>query len=205
MDYFPKCPVCLRPYNNIVIPYTVHPCNHGICKSCLCQLESRQSSRNPMRCPQCREFITKNDPNYDLKELTDVITSDEEADDWVKRVQCYKRNELFTVNESMKKYCKMIMLRISFDDTLDTLSEIEIINWSVSDKFMLKEMKKEWIRIVAVYNPEYEKVIKWLRVLSFPMNVEKYFRTFLRRTYDNMDFLDLTNSAWILDMFVQPV
>lgn len=207
MDRLPNCPVCLRCFDELVLPYTLHPCNHGICRQCLTQMELRSiTARVELKCPQCRGPVEEHKSNFDLKRITDLIKHKEDACAWAERLGTYRKAEHVIISAPMKKYAKLIVLRITFEDLLDVLADTDIEHWTIKEKLLLKELKQELSEMICEHMDEdYETVIKWLKVLSFPIQVEKYLRVYIRRCFDNRDFLEKNGAAWVLDLFVQAV
>lgn len=207
MDTLPNCPVCLRIFDEIVSPHTLHPCNHGICRQCLTQLEIRSiTGRTDLKCPQCRVEVEDHKSNFDLKMITDSIKHKEDACSWVERLATYKKCENVFISEPMRKYAKLIVLRISFEDLLDVLADTDVEQWTVKEKILIKELKQELSEIICAHlDEDCETVIRWIKVLSFPLQVEKYLRVFVRRCFDNKEFLEEKDATWILDLFVQAV
>lgn len=207
MDKLPNCPVCLRCFDEIVVPYTLHPCNHGICRSCLTQLEIRAvTARQELKCPQCRSAVDDHKSNFDLKMITDSIKHKEDACAWVNRLGTYRKADNVIISEPMRKYAKLIVLRITFEDLMDVLADTDIDDWTLKEKLLLRELKQEITEIICEnVEEDCETVLRWLKVLSFPLRVEKYLRLYVRRCFDNREFLEKNDATWILDLFVQAV
>jgi hypothetical protein len=201
----PICPVCKENYDNIIKPYSMQPCGHGICKECFSQMENLNTRLQPLSCPVCRSDIIICKPNYDLKKITDEISNQADPEEWIIRLYEIKQNVTNVIHEDMKKYCKLIVLRVLLKDHFDMMADLESEEWTSEDKIIIKDIKSEIVKIISNHNDDIEEVIKWIKTMSFPLYLEGYLRRFIKRVYDNKDFLSLTQSEWILDLFVQPV
>ena len=137
----PACPVCKENYDNIVKPWSIQPCGHGICKSCYSRLQNLNTRTIPLSCPMCRSDIIICKPNYDLQKITNEISNAADVEEWIVRLYEIKQNSTYIVDEEMKKYCKLIVMRTILKDHFDMIADLDQNEWTVEDKIIVKTSK----------------------------------------------------------------
>lgn len=209
----PVCPICQKNYSETVHPMVLQPCGHGLCKICLLSL--REHSENQYdedgeeicaKCPQCREEIIEEKPNYDLREITQNVRVNNRLGYWEKQIldlSCMSGRKIF-FSEELKPYSKIICVRLAFDEVFVNM-KMPPSSWTRPERSAMLSMKNALIKSITKTNERLTVICKWIGLLAFPKDIETYFLKFFLQWYEYKNFLDKIDGAWLLDVLTHPV
>lgn len=191
----PVCSVCLKNYNKDVRPVSLHPCGHGICKTCIGSLELREEI---VKCPQCRCIVEKHQPNYDLRTMTDEVESDPTY--WGRRLMEVVQlpGSQIEISDEIRPFCKLICTRIIYGNTLKYIDP-DSDNWNESEEDCVQKILKIFSKCINKNNVQIEEAFKWIKALNFEMHLENYIYQKIINFYDIKHFLDEKKASWIID------
>lgn len=213
----PICPVCRKNYSDKVKPMVLQPCGHGICSICLTTLKeyvTQEVDENgnptleetPAKCPTCRQSIVHHRPNFDLREITRNVNMDHVSGYWEKQIiqMCELKGVRIKFSKAVRKYAKPICMRIAYNETFVKMIDAPAL-WTTSERGAVMIMKNSLIRCVNNTGDELDTLCKWIGVLSFTKQVERYFIHFFLEWYEHKEFLMDVDGAWIMDVITHPV
>ena len=212
----PICPVCRINYSEKVRPVILQPCGHGMCKACLTSLKEYacditnegDTVRDRLMpvCPVCRTSISADTPNYDLREITSNVHMDHLKGYWEKQIVnlCELKGIKITFSDRIRPYAKPICMRIVYNDTFVTMTGSPDL-WSNEEKAAIMLMKNAFVKCVSTVDDSIDNVCKWIGVLAFTKQVERYFLTFFLEWYEHREFLEELDGKWIMDIITHPV
>ena len=205
----PSCPICKYKYSKRIIPFTMQPCGHTCCEMCLDilieNIELSEVSEDPL-CPLCRAKIEDTTPNYTLQEITSVVDEDISVGFWEKQITKLPimKGRKCTFSRSMRKYAKLIYLRIEYDDVIVCM-KLDERHWTMEEITVVRSIKNAFIHIIHRTDDPMDIVCKWVGILSFPSVVENYLLKFFLEWYENRDFLKTMDGLWLMDVITYPV
>ena len=179
----PKCPICKNMYTRERKPYILQPCCHGLCKECIKGLRDHDENA---KCPQCREIIIEEKPNYELIELLPDLT---EAPFYTEKLLELTEiiGAVVTIGEEVEMFSKLIVDRIGYKHALSQVPHSKR-NWTEGDKKCMKRFVLDIKGIILVSDTEFVNLVKWIEVLSFPEHVETYLVSKTGQLFEKKNF-----------------
>jgi len=167
----PRCAICHNRYDAVRIPYSLHPCSHGLCKLCV---EEYITVRGSTSCPTCRGVIINHAVNYDLKEIC-TNSFDSSWKEILMETLCEKTDLTITISDDIMPVAGLIRKRITND----------------------RNIHQELVHLVR--NMDEDDVYSWLDVLRFPADwyVDRKVGLLLRQH----KFLSKYEAGWLLEYF----
>lgn len=197
----PKCPVCLNNYSHDVKPVVLQPCCHGCCSNCVAEYRriSEDNDEEDITCPQCREIVIEEKPNYDLIEM---IPDQRKHEYWTEKLieLTERRGEQLQVHVDVEVFSKLICLRITENKRLIEISYKRRNEWSSSDQKLIRNIKQEVDRCIMCLDCDFAEIVKWVQVLNLPSSIETYMMSHLLNFYDSKKFLQPMGAEWLMDL-----
>ena len=167
----PRCAICHNRYNAVRIPYSLHPCSHGLCKLCV---DEYITVRGNDRCPTCRGLITNHAVNYDLKELC-TGSFESSWKEILMEALCEKPDLTITISDELMPVAGLIKKRITNN----------------------RDIYHDLVTLVRHCNED--DVYSWIDTLRFPADwyVDRKISLLLR----HYKFLDKHEAGWLLEYF----
>tara|TARA_B100000925_G_scaffold291592_1_gene280262 strand:+ start:1999 stop:2628 length:630 start_codon:yes stop_codon:yes gene_type:complete len=197
----PKCPVCLNSYSHEVKPVVLQPCCHGCCANCVAEYRriSEENNEQDITCPQCREVVIEEKPNYDLIEM---LPEQSNRGYWTEKLieLTERRGEQLQVHVDVEVFSKLICLRIIENKNLIKISELQRNDWSNSDQKLIRSIKQELDNCILCLDCEFDEIVKWVQILNLPTSLETYMMSHLLNFYESKKFLQPMGAEWLLDL-----
>ena len=198
----PKCPVCLRHYSSKVKPMVLQPCSHGMCDECINNYRQHReddeySETDEIKCPKCREVVIEEKPNYDL---LDMMPEEGMSHYWTEKLvqNCDAVGMDCHVHDTVETLSKLLVLRISDDARIQSMALKKQADWLDSDRKLVKLLKREFVDCILALSMDFKEATKWIQVLNFPLDFERYFVTQIMTVFQNKTFLDEFNAEWLM-------
>lgn len=198
MDFVvpPKCPICKNIYTTDRKPYVLQPCGHGLCKDCVKGLRDHDGEN--CKCPQCREVIIEEKPNYELIELIPDLSDAPFYTD-----KLIELNEMIgvvvTINEEVEIFSKLIVDRINEKAKICAIPHSKRF-WTDVDRKLLKKLVLDIKGIILTSDIQFTILTKWIEVLSFPDHVESFLVSKTVQLYEKKNFLKLRDAMWLMEI-----
>lgn len=191
----PTCSICLKNYNKDVRPVSLQPCGHGICTTCIANLELRDELA---KCPLCRKTIEGHTPNWDLRTMCDNVEADPTY--WGRRLMEVVQlpGSQIEISDEIRPFCKLICTRIIYGNTLKYIDP-DSEHWNESEQECVEKLLRIFSRCINKNNVDIEESFKWIKALNFEMNLENYIFQKIINFYEVKQFLDEKKASWIID------
>ena len=198
MDFVvpPKCPICKNIYTTDRKPFVLQPCGHGLCKDCIKSL--REHDGENCKCPQCREVIIEEKPNYELIELIpDLSDAPFYADKLIELTEII--GAVVTINEEVEIFSKLIVDRINENAKICAIPHSKS-SWTDVDRRIIKRLVLDIKGIILTSDTQFTILTKWIEVLSFPDHVESFLVSKTVQLYEKKNFLKLREAMWLMEI-----
>ena len=198
MDFVvpPKCPICKNIYSTEKKPYVLQPCGHGLCKDCIKDL--REHDGEDCKCPQCREIIIEEKPNYELIELIpDLSDAPFYADKLIELSEIV--GAVVHISEEVEIFSKLIVDRIQSNSKIIAVPHSKR-SWTEADRKILKKLVLDIKGIILTSETQFTTLTKWIEVLSFPDHVESFLVSRTVQLYEKKNFLKLRDAMWLMEI-----
>ena len=198
MDFVvpPKCPICKNIYTTERKPFVLQPCGHGLCKDCIKALRDHEGEN--CKCPQCRETIIEEKPNFELIELLpDLTDAPFYTDKLLELTEII--GAVVTIGPEVEMFSKLIVDRIAYKTQIIEIPHSKR-NWTETDKKVLKRLVLDIKGVILVSEIEFTNIVKWVEVLSFPEHIETYLVSKTVQLFEKKNFLKLREAIWLMEI-----
>lgn len=177
----------------------LQPCGHGCCQDCVRRYRE-VSVAGEVNCPQCREVVIEEKPNFDLIDMFPDESVTQEY--WAQKLVELSGNsgQQYTLHVDVEIFAKLICSRIINRVAIQAMSGKEREEWTDEEKKLLLGIKQELRCCIAALEAEFENIMKWIEVMNYPSNIENYLFSHLTEMYETQKFLAPMDAEWLLDL-----